>query len=84
MTPAPGPWEREVRRFVLSGLVFVLFLAIASLVALRMTTRWAVAQMEHRLAAEARTVATSLLGRRLQRQHVLRHEALEEGSGFLP
>ncbi|HMM36767.1 MAG TPA: hypothetical protein PKA62_18845 [Thermoanaerobaculia bacterium] len=60
MTPAPGPWEREVRRFVLSGLVFVLFLAIASLVALRMTTRWAVAQMETRLAAEARALATGV------------------------
>ncbi|MBP7678082.1 MAG: hypothetical protein KBB14_17385 [Thermoanaerobaculia bacterium] len=60
MTPSSGPWEREVRRFVLSGLVFVLFLAIASLVALRMTTRWAVAQMENRLAAEARAVATSV------------------------
>ncbi len=60
MTPASGPWEREVRRFVLSGLVFVLFLAIASLAALRMTTRWAVTQMESRLAAEARAVATGV------------------------
>jgi len=49
-----------VRRFVLSGLVFVLFLAAASLAALRMTTRWAVAQMESRLAAEARAVATGV------------------------
>lgn len=60
MTPSSGPWEREVRRFVLSGLVFVLFLAIASLAALRMTTRWAVGQMESRLAAEARAVATGI------------------------
>lgn len=60
MTGASGPWEREVRRFVLAGLVFVLFLASASLVALRITTRWAVAQMEDRLAAEARAIATGV------------------------
>ncbi|MDX9735739.1 MAG: ATP-binding protein [Thermoanaerobaculia bacterium] len=60
MTPGSGPWEREVRRFVVSGLVFVLFLSIASLAALRMTTRWAVTQMESRLAAEARAVATGV------------------------
>ena len=52
-----GPWEREVRRFVVAGLVFVVFLAGASLVALWMTTRWALAQNEERLAAEARAIA---------------------------
>ena len=60
MTPASGPWEREVRRFVLAGLLFVLFLSLASLVALRMTTRWAVAQTEERLAAEARAIASGV------------------------
>ncbi len=57
MTTGTGPWEREVRRFVLAGLVFVFFLAGASLVALRMTTGWAVAQTERRLAAETRAIA---------------------------
>jgi signal transduction histidine kinase len=60
VTGATGPWEREVRRFVLAGLVFVFFLAGASLLALRMTTRWAVAQTEERLAAEARAIASGL------------------------
>jgi len=60
VTPGSGPWEREVRRFVLSGLVFVFFLAGASVVALRMTTSWAVSQMESRLAAEARAAASRL------------------------
>lgn len=58
MTTASGPWEREVRRFVLAGLVFVFFLAGASLLALRMTTRWAVGQIEDRFVAEARAIAT--------------------------
>ena len=57
MSPSSGPWEREVRRFVLSGLVFVFFLAGASLVALNMTTRWALGQTEERLVAEARAIA---------------------------
>ena len=58
MTRTSGPWEREVRRFVLTGLVFVLFLAGASLVALRMTTDWAVGQTEDRLVAEAHAIAS--------------------------
>ncbi len=57
MTEPSGPWEREVRRFVLAGLAFLLFLAGASLVALRMTTRWAIGQSEERLVAETRAIA---------------------------
>ncbi len=57
MTGPSGPWEREVRRFVLAGLAFLLFLAGASLVALRMTTRWAIGQSEERLVAETRAIA---------------------------
>lgn len=57
MNAPPGPWEREVRRFVLAGLAFLLFLAGASLAALRMTTRWAVGQSEERLVAETRAIA---------------------------
>jgi signal transduction histidine kinase len=58
VTTVSGPWEREVRSFVLAGLVFVFFLAGASLVALWMTTRWALQQTEDRLVAEARAIAT--------------------------
>lgn len=57
MTGPSGPWEREVRRFVLAGLAFLLFLSGASLAALRMTTRWAIGQSEERLVAETRAIA---------------------------
>ena len=58
--PGPGPFEREVRRFVLAGLVFVLVLSGAALAGLRMTTRWARTQTESRLVAEARAVANRI------------------------
>lgn len=60
MIPPSGPWEREVRRFVLAALVFVFVLAGVALTALRMTTRWAVEQARGRFVAEARAVASRL------------------------
>jgi signal transduction histidine kinase/HAMP domain-containing protein len=60
VTPPSGPWEREVRRFVLAALVFVFVLAGVALAALGMTTRWAVDQTRSRFVAEARAVANRL------------------------
>jgi signal transduction histidine kinase len=54
--PVQG-WIREVRRFVVGGLLFVLFLAGASLLGIRSATAWALRQNELRLEAEARAVA---------------------------
>ncbi len=62
MTAAPGPLEREVRRFVVGGLLFVSFLAGAALVDLNLTTRWAVAQSEERLVAEVRAIGARVEG----------------------
>jgi signal transduction histidine kinase len=62
MTPdLPKPpvqaWILEARRFVVGGLVFVLFLAGASLLGIRSATRWALRQNDLRLEAEIRAVA---------------------------
>lgn len=60
----PGPprppvqaWVREARRFVVGGLVFVVFLAGASLLGIRSATKWALAQNALRMEAEVRAVA---------------------------
>ncbi|MBK9088936.1 MAG: PAS domain-containing protein [Holophagales bacterium] len=55
--PPVQAWILEVRRFVVGGLVFVLFLAGASLLGIRSATAWALRQNELRLEAEARAVA---------------------------
>ena len=62
MTPdAPRPplrsWIAQVRRFVAGGLVFVLFLAGASLLGIRSATAWALRQNALRMEAEVRAVA---------------------------
>jgi hypothetical protein len=60
----PGPsrppvqaWVREARRFVVGGLVFVVFLAGASLLGIRSATKWALTQNALRMEAEVRAVA---------------------------
>ncbi len=55
--PPVQAWILEVRRFVVGGLVFVLFLAGASLLGIRSATAWALRQNELRLEAEVRAVA---------------------------
>ncbi len=62
MNPAPPrppvqAWVREARRFVVGGLVFVVFLAGASLLGIRSATKWALAQNALRMEAEVRAVA---------------------------
>lgn len=57
--PRPGAqrWISEVRRFVIGGLVFVLFLAGASLLGIRSATNWALRQNALRMEAEIRATA---------------------------
>ncbi len=54
--PVQG-WILEVRRFVVGGLVFVLFLAGASLLGIRSATTWALRQNALRMEAEIRSMA---------------------------
>ncbi len=54
--PALG-WILEIQRFVAGGLVFVLFLAGASLLGIRAATAWALRQNALRMEAEVRAVA---------------------------
>ncbi|KAA0250412.1 MAG: hypothetical protein EDX89_22860 [Acidobacteria bacterium] len=60
--PASRPFEREVRVFVVGGLLFLLFLAGLSLVAFRNATEWAVAENARRRQGEAALVALRLAG----------------------
>lgn len=53
-------YEREVRTFVVGGLVFLVFLAGVALVAFRNATAWAVAETARRREAEAAIVARRL------------------------
>ena len=53
---APIPYESEVRRFVVGGLVFVLFLAGVSLTGLWATTGWAISSSLRRHVAETQAV----------------------------
>ncbi|MFN7986060.1 MAG: ATP-binding protein [Thermoanaerobaculia bacterium] len=55
--PPVQRWIREIRRFVAGGLVFVLFLAGASLLGIRSATAWALRQNALRMEAEVRAVA---------------------------
>ena len=55
------PFQREVRHFVVGGLLFVLFLAGAALVGLREATGWALVQHEKRIAAETLALAGRLV-----------------------
>lgn len=55
--PPVQRWIREVRRFVAGGLVFVLFLAGASLLGIRSATAWALRQDALRMESEVRAVA---------------------------
>lgn len=48
---------REARRFVVGGLVFVVFLAGTSLLGIRSATKWALSQNALRMEAEVRAVA---------------------------
>lgn len=54
--PVQG-WILEVRRFVIGGLVFILFLAGASLLGIRSATAWALRQSALRMEAEIGAVA---------------------------
>jgi signal transduction histidine kinase len=54
------PYGMEVRRFVVGGLLFVLFLAGVSLLGLWSTTEWAVSSSLRRCEAEARSVGEVL------------------------
>ena len=54
----PQPYRREVMHFVFGGLAFVLFLAVASLVGLWASTRWALRQHEEKVAAQTLALAT--------------------------
>lgn len=53
-------YEREVRTFVVGGLVFLVFLAGVALVAFRNATAWAVTEAARRREAEAAIVARRL------------------------
>ncbi len=55
--PPVQVWILEVRRFVVGGLVFVLFLAGASLLGIRSATAWALRQNALRMEAEIRAMA---------------------------
>jgi len=54
--PVQG-WILEIRRFVVGGLVFILFLAGASLLGIRSATAWALRQNALRMEAEIGAVA---------------------------
>lgn len=54
MKSSPLPYAIEVRRFVVGGLLFVLFLAGVSLLGLWSTTEWAVSSSLRRYEAETR------------------------------
>lgn len=55
--PSAARWTRDTRRFVAGAIVFLLFLAGASLLGIRSATRWALRQSALRMEAEVRVFA---------------------------
>ncbi len=73
--PAPLPYGNEIRRFVVGGVVFVLFLTGVSLLGLWTTTEWAVSSSLRRHVAE-----TQAVGELLQRSALPGARALSDPS----